>query len=175
MKSSLKERLERLGPVTDVSRVVSGSPVVMFLRPATNRELKPVSATLALAKRGLSLLKAKRAVEEIMQKGLAVLELPIVESRRRVLAELTEAGIDARPRAEGVVNVKNLRMLLGLTQEQFALRYGIDIDTLQNWERRRRVPDEPARRLLRVIAMLPEEASAAQEDVAVREHTPSYG
>ncbi len=175
MKSSLKERLERLGPVADVSRVASGSPVVMFLRPATNRELKPVSATLALAKRGLSLLKGKRAVEEIMQKGLAVLELPAVESRRRVLAELAEAGIEARPRAEGIVNVKNLRKRLGLTQVQFALRYGIDIDTLQNWERRRRIPDEPARRLLRVIAMLPKEASAAQEDMAAREHAPSHG
>ena len=174
MKSSLKERLERLGPVTDVSRLVSGSTVVMFLRPAPNREVKPVSAALALAKRGLSLLKAKRAVEEIMQKGLAVLELPTVESRRRVQAELTEAGIDARPRAEGIVNVKNLRKRLGLTQEQFALRYGIDIDTLQNWESRRRIPDEPARRLLRVIAMLPREASAAQEDVVAREHASSH-
>jgi DNA-binding transcriptional regulator YiaG len=166
MKSSLKERLERLGPVTDVSRVASGSPVVMFLRPATSRELKPISATLALTKRGLSLLKAKRVIEEMMQKGLAVLELPTVENRRTALAELTEAGVEARARAEGVINVKNLRKRLGLTQEQFSLRYGIDIDTLQNWERRRRIPDEPAQRLLRVIDMLPEEASVAQEDLA---------
>jgi hypothetical protein len=32
MKSSFKERLERLGPVQAVSQVVSGSPVVMSLR-----------------------------------------------------------------------------------------------------------------------------------------------
>jgi DNA-binding transcriptional regulator YiaG len=141
----------------------------MFLRPATNRKFKPVSATLALAKRGLSLLKAKRAVEEMVKKGLAVLELPMVEDRRAVQAELIEAGVSARPRAEGLVNVKHLRKRLGLTQEQFALRYGIDIDTLQNWERMRRIPDQPAQRLLRVIEMLPNEASAAQEDAEMNE------
>lgn len=150
----------------------------MFLRPATNRKLKPVSATLALAKRGLSLLKAKRAVEEMTQKGLAVLELPTVESRRTLQTELREAGVNASPRAEGLIDVKDLRKRLGLTQEQFALRYGIDIDTLQNWERKRRIPDEPAQRLLRVIAMLPEQASAALEDSATqpaRKHAPARG
>ncbi len=148
----------------------------MFLRPATNREFKPVTAALVLAKRGLSLLKAKRAVEEMAQKGLAVLELPTVENQRTVRNELIKAGVNARPRVEGVVNVKKLRTQLGLTQEQFALRYGIDIDTLQNWERKRRIPDQPARRFLRVIAMLPDQASAALEDAeSDRKRAPAHG
>jgi DNA-binding transcriptional regulator YiaG len=177
MSSALKDRFERLGPVRDVSRVASGSSVVMFLRPATNREVKPISATMALAKRGLSMLKAKRTVEEMITKGVAVLELPTVEDRSALQNELIEAGVHARPRAEGLVNVKALRERLGLTQEQFALRYGIDIDTLQNWERRRRLPDGTAQRLLRIIEVMPIAASAAQEDVeaeTVREQAPRH-
>ena len=178
MNSSLKGRLAQLGPVRDVPRVASGSPVVMFLRPATNREVKPVSATMALAKRGLSMLRAKRAVEEMIAGGLAVIELPTVEDQAVVRTELAAAGIVARPRADRPVNVKELRTRLGLTQEQFSLRYGIDLDTLQNWERKRRMPDLAAQSLMRVIERLPIEASEAQEDVdipeAVLESTPAH-
>jgi DNA-binding transcriptional regulator YiaG len=178
MSSSLKERLERLGPVRDVSRVASGSPAVMFLRPAKGHELKSVTAALTLANRGVPLLKAKRAVEEMARNGVAVLELPKVEDRRAVLAEFAAAGIHANPRAEGVVNVKALRERLGLTQEQFSLRFGIDIDTLQNWERRRRVPDLAAQRFLRVIERAPEAAARAQEEIdirdEVRENAPAH-
>ena len=48
-----------------------------------------------------------------------------------------------------------LRRFLGLTQEQFAGRIGISIDTLQNWEQDRRQPDGPARALLRLLARHP--------------------
>ncbi len=93
MKSSLKERLERLGPVRDVSRVASGSPVLISLRPAAHRDVNPVSATVLLAGRGLSLLRAKRAVEEMLANGRAVIELPKVESRTSLTAELEQFGI----------------------------------------------------------------------------------
>ncbi len=48
-----------------------------------------------------------------------------------------------------------LRRFLGLTQEQFAGRIGISVDTLQNWEQERRQPDGPARALLRLLARHP--------------------
>ena len=48
-----------------------------------------------------------------------------------------------------------LRRFLGLTQEQFASRIGISVDTLQNWEQDRRQPDGPARALLRLLARHP--------------------
>jgi len=51
---------------------------------------------------------------------------------------------------------------LGLTQEQFALRYGLDLDTVQNWEQGRTKPDKASAAYLRVIARRPDEAVAAQ-------------
>ena len=76
--TSLKARLERLGPVRDVPRVTSGSPVLMILGPARKlRDVKAVSASLAIAKRGLSLLQAKRAIEKMLDKGSVVLALQL--------------------------------------------------------------------------------------------------
>jgi putative transcriptional regulator len=51
---------------------------------------------------------------------------------------------------------------LGLTQEQFALRYGLDLDPVQNWEQGHTKPDEASSAYLRVIARRPDEAVAAQ-------------
>jgi putative transcriptional regulator len=50
-----------------------------------------------------------------------------------------------------------------LTQEQFALRYGLDLDAVRNWEHKRRTPDLAAQSYLRVIERMPQEASEAQE------------
>ena len=165
MESRFKERLERLGPVRDVPRVASGSRVVVSLRPAANRDVKTVPATLALAKRGLSLLRAKRAIEEMLSSGRAVVKLPTVEDQSTLRAELTKLGIRTRSVGERDVDIRRLRESLNLTQEQFALRYGIDLDTLQNWERKRRQPDQVVRSYMRVIERMPGPASEAQEDV----------
>jgi DNA-binding transcriptional regulator YiaG len=175
MKSSFKERLERLGPVQAVSQVVSGSPVVMSLRPATNpRDVNPVSATVSLARRGLSMLRAKRALEEMVATGRTVIELPKVESRALLTAELAELGVVARSVAGHDVDIKGLRERLNMTQEQFALRFAIDLDTLQNWESKRRKPDKAVQAYLRVIERLPEAASEAQEDIGSPETSLSH-
>jgi putative transcriptional regulator len=49
-----------------------------------------------------------------------------------------------------------LRKRLGLTQEQFATRFGLNIWTLRDWENHRREPDGPAQTLLKVIDRDPE-------------------
>ena len=165
MSSSLKERFERLGPIRGVDQVRSGSPVVLSLRPARNlASVKAVSATMALAKRGLSLLRAKRAVEEMIERGRAVIRVPKVENQKILADELAAAGCIAAAVAQRSVDVRGLRESLGLTQEQFALRYGIALDALQNWELKRRLPDSAASSYLRVIAKLPDQASEAQEE-----------
>src|ERR1035441_3338033 len=41
---------------------------------------------------------------------------------------------------------------LGISQEEFAKRFGLSLRTVQQWEQKRRVPDGPASLLLRVIA-----------------------
>jgi putative transcriptional regulator len=52
--------------------------------------------------------------------------------------------------------VRALRTRLGLSQSQFALRFGFTIDTLQQYEQGRRTPSGPASTLLRVIDADPE-------------------
>ncbi|WP_202964802.1 helix-turn-helix domain-containing protein [Inquilinus limosus] len=52
--------------------------------------------------------------------------------------------------------IKALRRSLGLSQSEFARRYGLPLATVRNWEQRRRVPDEAGMALLKVIAADPE-------------------
>jgi len=59
------------------------------------------------------------------------------------------------------VDVKSLRKRKGLTQSEFALRFGFDVRALQDWEQKRRYPDRAARVLLTVIDHEPEAVSRA--------------
>ena len=55
-----------------------------------------------------------------------------------------------------VVDVRSVRQKLGLSQSQFAARFGFTPATVRNWEQGRTQPDGPARVLLAVIAHHPE-------------------
>ncbi len=68
-------------------------------------------------------------------------------------------------RMRRVPRVRTLRRALGLTQEEFAARFGIPVGTLRDWEQGRTEPDQPARAYLRVIAYDPEAARRALEYV----------
>ena len=57
-----------------------------------------------------------------------------------------------------------VRDRLGLSRQDFALRFRIDLDTLDAWEDGRAVPDAIARAYLRVIERNPEAVLAALED-----------
>jgi len=59
------------------------------------------------------------------------------------------------------VNVREVRTKMGLSQAQFATKFGFPPATLRNWEQGRARPDAPTRVLLAVIAKHPE----AVEDV----------
>jgi putative transcriptional regulator len=52
--------------------------------------------------------------------------------------------------------IKDLRRRLGLSQVQFARRFGFTVDAVQQYEQGRRVPSGPASTLLRVIASDPD-------------------
>jgi putative transcriptional regulator len=49
------------------------------------------------------------------------------------------------------VDVRQIRAALGITQAEFAGRFGIDVATVRDWEQGRRRPEGPARVLLMVI------------------------
>ena len=59
------------------------------------------------------------------------------------------------------VDVRGVRLKMGLSQSQFATKFGFPPATLRNWEQGRSHPDAPTRVLLAVIAKHPE----AVEDV----------
>lgn len=76
---------------------------------------------------------------------------------------LTEAVAHAKGGKAGVkeyqpyeVDVAVLRKRLGLTQEQFAARFGFSVATLRHWERGDRAPHGAALVLLNLIDREPE-------------------
>ena len=167
MRSKLRERFARLGPVQGIDRVRSGSPADLVLRPGADRAtLKTIDATMALARRGMTMLRAKRAVEAMLEDGEVVVEVPMVEDLSALATELRKAGVKAARIVTGSVDVRALRIKLGMSQEQFARRYNLDLDALQNWEQGRRLPERAVLSYLRVIAADPRLAAQAQEESA---------
>jgi putative transcriptional regulator len=57
--------------------------------------------------------------------------------------------------------VRALRRKLGLSQVQFAHRFGFTLDTVQQYEQGRRHPSGPASTLLRIIEADPEAVARA--------------
>lgn len=53
------------------------------------------------------------------------------------------------------INVKNIRINVGMTQNEFASAFGISVSTLRHWERGDRTPQGPALVLLNVVAKEP--------------------
>ena len=55
-----------------------------------------------------------------------------------------------------LIDVRAVRRQLGLSQSEFAAKFGFQPATLKNWEQGRTRPNGPARVLLTVIARHPE-------------------
>lgn len=95
------------------------------------------------------------------------------EKRKSIGQELVESLQQANAWARGehipglrvhipaAYDVGKIRKKLKLSQREFARRYGFSIDSIQNWEQGRRVPDGPARTLLVVIAHDPKAVERA--------------
>jgi DNA-binding XRE family transcriptional regulator len=149
------------------SRVKSGTAVALNLRPDRER-LGPVAtipAIEALVKRHLPLLRAKRAIEGMLDDGTVFVEVPRVEDVATLTGELRLAGVVARPSIlqavgggrEDTVDVAALRQRLGMTQEQFARVFRIALPVVRNWEQGRNKPDGVATVMLRMIETHPKE------------------
>ena len=54
------------------------------------------------------------------------------------------------------IDVKAIRTKLGMTQRNFAARFGFSINTLRHWEQGKREPEGPTRAYLLVIARAPQ-------------------
>ena len=92
-KSLLRERFEQLGRVQGIDPVQSGSPAIVSLRPSGNLDrTRSIEAVIALRRRGVPTLKAKRAVEAAIEGRANVLDVPTVESRHALAEELRRFG-----------------------------------------------------------------------------------
>lgn len=64
------------------------------------------------------------------------------------------------------IDVRKLREKLGMSQSEFALKFGFSLGTLRQWEQGRRSPEGPARILLTVISHSPKTVKNALEKEA---------
>ncbi len=84
----------------------------------------------------------------------------------KIIAGLRDAVAHAKGGRSGVVetivhvptdiNVREIREGLGMSQPEFALRFGFSLGTVRGWEQGRRHPEGPSRVLLTVIARAPQ-------------------
>ena len=59
------------------------------------------------------------------------------------------------------IDVRRIRQGLGMTQFEFAARFGFSVHTLRKWEQDERQPEGPARAYLRVIERNPKAVEEA--------------
>jgi transcriptional regulator with XRE-family HTH domain len=62
--------------------------------------------------------------------------------------------------------VRRIREKFGLTQDEFAERFGLSLRTVQEWEQGRAMPEGPARILLAVIEREPAAADETRRPTA---------
>lgn len=79
----------------------------------------------------------------------------ILQGMDEALRFLRGEDVDVRVWQVPVLDVASVRKKSGLSQEQFAQRFRINLGTLRNWEQGVRQPEGPARVLLMVIASEP--------------------
>jgi len=84
--------------------------------------------------------------------------MPVAAPATTSVAPATTTVAPAIPTSPAV---RDLRRRARLTQQEFAARLGVPVDTIRNWEQGKRMPRGPARALLAVIARAPETVFAA--------------
>jgi len=132
---------------------------------ARRRSFETVTAAQALIRCGVVPSKAKAAVEALVAGKKIYLYVPLAD--QALVRDLTKAGVETRcHRVPASIDVAAIRKRFGITQEEFAARFGLNLATIRNWEQRRSYPDEAARGYLTVIAT---NAEAAEKAVSIGE------
>lgn len=155
---TFKEALARRDETPAVHRTVSGSPVRLLLSTKGPID-RPVSAIQLIAHLGTSLRRGHDTLDRIAKGESVPVEL-IVPEGCDVSTEFAELNILAQVIARPFVDVRSIRERLDLTQAEFAIRFGLELDTLRNWEQGRNSPDPTATILLKIIEQNPEAVDA---------------
>ena len=115
--------------------------------------VKPKPTKKAAATRAKN--KAKPQASNLGDKLIEAMEEVVAHRRGKLTLPSRIIDVPAR------VDVAAIRKAKGLSQSQFAKRYGFELRTLQDWEQGRREPERAARILLRVIEREPEAVERA--------------
>jgi DNA-binding transcriptional regulator YiaG len=152
------------------SRVQSGSRVKLLLL-CEPHQLNAPGAAQAMVKRHLPIREAKAAAERLFDEGRAVVELPMVESIDALRNELAACKVEVRVVPPPYkVDTRHVRDRMRMSQEQFALEFGLELATLRNWEQGRSEPDTAANAYLLMIDRDPDAVRRAlAEDAPSRE------
>lgn len=118
---------------------------------------QPVTLAALLAQTGLGLRQAHAVLNRLAADETVAVTFPTVTDADALASGLATLGVRVEwRRAPDSVDVKAIRERLGLTQAAFAARFGLELDSVRNWEQGRYRPDPVARTLLKVIEQSPE-------------------
>jgi DNA-binding transcriptional regulator YiaG len=168
--------MERFGPqvrIQDVNRVSSGSPVRLSLTHVPN--VNAPEAAGILMRRHVPLRTAHTVLTEMIENAVGYILAPVVEDVEQLRADLFAHGVIAKVHAPIKIGARKVRERTGLSQEAFALRYGLDVSTLRNWEQNRSEPDAAATTLLWTIARNPAAVEQSIEMEDAENTAPAYG
>ena len=94
--SPARDLAARLGPVRDITRNTHGSKESITLVSAS-KDVDLIQAARLLAKNGTSLLRARQAIGQVVNKGIEFpLSVPKVQDLNELFDGLRQAGIEAR-------------------------------------------------------------------------------
>lgn len=130
----------------------------MLLVPRAIRE--PVRVAMALKTMGLSLRKAHATLNQLAEGKACAVRIPLSEAFEAAKLGLSKLGVDARKIERDRPDPRAVRDKLGISQAEFAIRFCLELDTVQNWEQGRSQPDPAASLLLRVIEKYPDVVEA---------------
>jgi DNA-binding transcriptional regulator YiaG len=154
MKLSFKEALERPAATLTDSRDRSASPTASVILFAPGNIDRPVDYIRLLRDHGLSMRKARAILDRLPSKQPVAVNLR-AHAIDQFIRESEKLGVLAGRLANPEVDPKTIRDKQGLSQPEFACLYGLEVNTLKNWEQDRYKLDGPARLLLSVIEKCP--------------------
>jgi len=98
----------------------------------------------------MSLRKAHETLDRLAARETVAVEL-YADDASALISAFSDLGVKAIPIVPPDVDPKRVRERLGISQAEFALRFGLELDTVQNWEQGRYRPDPAAQLLLSII------------------------
>jgi DNA-binding transcriptional regulator YiaG len=160
--SILSELKRRAGPRVQILDAPprqsnsSGERVSLVLKPPRSRRVgNLIDVALLLVRSEVPPRVAKEAIERLVEGKTAYVYAPSVVDFASVQREMKAQRVTARRVQLRSVDVKALRARLGLSQEEFAGRYGLDVEAVQQWEHGRSKPEGPTATLLQLIDRAP--------------------